>query len=337
MKSNAWSQHDFPLNEFPLVSGSSLKKGHLRYYQIGALNAPKDNLILLPTYFGGSAAGVMPWVDHSDSPLDPTKYCIVIPCMLGAGESSSPSNTPEPQAGPDFPRIDLADNIHAQSQLVASEFHGAKLRLVAGWSMGGLQSLYWAAMYPRQVSSAMAVCATARCYPHNQIFLDGVAASLRADAAFTEGYYCSPPEKGLIAFARVYLSWAYSQAFFRDQLYQALGFDTLNDLVRFWEEDHLAQDANDLLCVIDAWQQADVFARLTPGQQLNSSLLMPSDSDLYFTHEDARADTAALGAQFALLESPFGHIAGGPGRLANETRTIFKAMAELLGSDSLLR
>lgn len=334
MKSTAWGQNDFPLNDFLLVSGGYLTKGHLRYYQIGALNAPKDNLILLPTYFGGSGGGVMPWVDHPDSPLDPAKYCIVIPCMLGAGESSSPSNTPEPQAGPNFPRIDLADNIRAQRQLISSEFHGAKLRLVAGWSMGGMQSLYWAAMYPREVRSAMAVCATARCYPHNHVFLDGVASSLKADAAFEEGRYRAPPETGLIAFARVYLSWAYSQPFFRDQLYQSLGFDTLTDLIRFWEEDHLAQDANDLLCVIDTWQQANVFDWLTPGQELNSTLLMPSNSDLYFTHEDAKADAEALNAQYTLLDSPFGHIAGGPGRLADETKVIFQAMTKLLGGDS---
>ncbi len=37
--------------------------------------------------------------------LDPAKYFIIIPNMLGNGLSSSPSNTPEPYNGPRFPQV----------------------------------------------------------------------------------------------------------------------------------------------------------------------------------------------------------------------------------------
>ena len=65
------------------------------------------------------------------------------------------------------------------------------------------------------------------------------------------------PEAGLKAFARVYAGWAYSQAFFRQGLYRNLGFADIDALLRFWEQDHLAQDANDLLAVMHAWESAD--------------------------------------------------------------------------------
>jgi homoserine O-acetyltransferase len=57
---------------------------------------------------------------------------------------------------------------------------------------------------------------------------------------------------------------------------------------------------------------------------------MPSSSDLYFTAADARQDANDLGLDCQILQSDFGHIAGGPGRLPAETQIIFNAAANLL-------
>lgn len=44
------------------------------------------------------------------------------------------------------------------------------------------------------------------------------------------------PHKGLRAFARVYAGWGFSQAFYRERLYESIGFASLEDfLVGFWE------------------------------------------------------------------------------------------------------
>lgn len=56
------------------------------------------------------------------------------------------------------------------------------------------------------------MCATARCWPHNRVFLDGVRSALMADPVYNGGDYQRAPEAGLKAFARVYAGWAYSQA-----------------------------------------------------------------------------------------------------------------------------
>lgn len=333
-----WFIDDFEAGDLPLSNGGILRNARLRYHQIGELNAPKDNLVLLPTYYGGAAEGNYPWVT-SGGPLDPQRYCIVIPALLGAGESSSPSNTPGRQAGADFPRISLYDNVLLQKQLVDRRFGGARLALVMGWSMGGMQALQWGCLFPERVAAVLAVCATARCYPHNQVFLEGIKAALTCDPAFQEGRYQSPPTRGLSAFGKVYAGWAYSQAFYRRALYRHLGFASVHELLNFWERDHLAQDANDLLSVLDTWQSGDISDnpvfrrnRLEALARLAMpTAILPGSTDLYFTVEDARNDASGMpGARCEPLVSDYGHIAGGPGRDPDAHGRILSVAGRLL-------
>lgn len=333
-----WTKYEFTVPELTLASGATLPAARLVYHRIGELNAPKDNLVLLPTYYGGAAAGNHPLVGGA-SPLDPERYCIVIPAMLGAGESSSPSNTPGAFGGGHFPALSLFDNIALQKRLVDEVFDGVSIALVAGWSMGGMQALQWASACPERVRSVVASCCTAQCSPHNWLFLEGVKAALRADPAFRNGRYRQPPEAGLKAFARVYAGWAYSQAFFRNRSYRDLGFDSIEALLRFWEQDHLAQDANDLLAVLGVWQEASIGNFPGNGGDLDRALacitmptrLLPCRTDLYFTVADAEREAAAMpGARLEVIESDWGHIAGGPGRNPAAMAQVFRAMAEVL-------
>ena len=71
---------------------------------------------------------------------------------------------------------------------------------------------------------------------------------LIADKNWNKGDYKSPPVSGLKAFGRVYAGWAFSQDFFRKELYKAIGFKTAEDLLKYWENDHVKNwDANNLL------------------------------------------------------------------------------------------
>ena len=338
MTENHWIKETFEAGDLALASGETLANARLHYHQIGSLNAPKDNLVLLPTYYGGAAAGNHPWVGE-DSPLDPERYCIVIPALLGAGESSSPSNTSGAQAGCRFPRIGLYDNIMLQKRLLDEVFDGARLALVMGWSMGGMQALQWASLFPERVSAVLATCCTARCYPHNRIFLEGVKAALTCDQGFQDGHYTRPPERGLKAFARVYAGWAYSQAYFRRELWRHQGFASVEELLEFWEQDHLSQDANDLLAVLDTWQTADISDNPVFGGDFRGALsaitmpacLMPGSTDLYFTTEDACADARSMpGAHTEILNSDLGHTAGGAGRDPDAQIQILNAARNLL-------
>lgn len=328
----------FELGDWPLQSGEVLRDARLVYHVCGEINARGDNLVLLPSYYGGTHRGNLPLIG-AHSPLDPARYCLFLPNLFGNGLSSSPSNAHPSQHGPRFPRVSLLDNVRAQRRVVDAVFGGAPLALATGWSMGGMQALLWASHYPDHVRRLLPFFATARCWPHNRVFLDGVRAALAADSTFANGHYSTPPERGLRAFGRVYAGWAYSQAFFRHALYRALGFDSIEALLAWWEEDHLAQDANDLLAVLDTWQQADPGH--TPRYRGDTvaalraitarTVIMPGSSDLYFTVEDAAWEAAHIpGARCVPLVSDWGHCAGGPGRQPAAMAQVYGAMTRLL-------
>lgn len=327
------------LGDLALDCGQVLRQARLCYQILGVPNAQNDNIVLIPSYYGGSHWGSLPLLG-AGSPLGSGEYCVVLSNLFGAGWSSSPSNASAGQCGPEFPRISLADNVRAQAQLLDRVFGDWQLRLVTGWSMGGMQALHWAMLFPERVQRILPFCCTASCWPHNHVFLEGVKAALCADSAWRGGHYTVPPERGLRAFGRSYAGWAYSSAFFRSEQWRALGFDSLGALLAYWEEDHLAQDANDLLCVLDTWQAADP-ATLAGFDSLEAALssvraraiVMPSSSDLYFTVEDARHEVSLMpNAELRVLTSDWGHCAGGPGRSPEAMAQVFAAMRDLLGS-----
>ena len=141
------------------------------------------------------------------------------------------------------------------------------------------------------------------------------------------------------AFARVYAGWAYSQAFYRNRLYEQLGFDSIDGLLRFWEQDHLAQDANDLLAMLGTWMHADISANARYGGNLEQALMaikaqaviMPGSTDLYFTEHDARYEASFIpNAIVSPLSSDWGHCAGAPGRNPVDTARVLEACAALL-------
>ncbi|MBE7375224.1 alpha/beta fold hydrolase [Pseudomonas lopnurensis] len=327
------------LGEVSLEGGERLRNARICYQVLGTPNRARDNLVLIPSYYGGTHWGSLPLLG-ADSPLATGEHCIVLTDLLGAGWSTSPSNAAPGQQGADFPRVSLLDNVRVQKALLDRLFGDDwQLALVTGWSMGGMQTLYWAMAYPERMRAILPFCCTARCWPHNQVFLEGVKAALCADADWQGGRYATPPERGLRAFGRAYAGWAYSQAFFRRELWRGLGFASVEALLDYWERDHLEQDANDLLCVLDTWQCADPAHSFGGGSLAEAlgriqarTIVMPGSTDLYFTVDDARHEASLMpNAELRVLESDWGHCAGGPGRDPQAMAQIFAAMRALLG------
>ncbi len=328
----------FETGKIALQYGGELSGATLAYATWGELNSERDNVILFPTYYAGT------WEDNAsmigpDRALDPERYFIIVPNMFGNSVSSSPSNMLAPYAGADFPGVSVLDNVICQQRLLEEVFGISAVKLVLGWSMGGMQAYQWATAFPGLVENMLCVCGSARVSPHNLVFLDGIKSALCADRAFKQGRYSQQPESGLRAFARVYAGWAYSQAFYRDGLYRELGFDTIDDLLKGWEQDHLAWDANDLLAMLWTWQRADISQ--TPGvdgdftKALSTisarSLIMPCDTDLYFTVADNAFEVEHMSnAELRVIRSDWGHVAGGPDRVAAVSKQIDNAISELL-------
>lgn len=325
------------LGDLALRGGQVLHDARLVYATWGRLNAARDNVVLMPTYYTGTHASYQPWIGP-DLAVDPNRWFIVSPNLLGNGMSSSPSHAATPAQRAAWPQVSVADNISAQQQLL-SQLGVRSVALAMGWSMGAMQSLHWAAAQPQFIRAVLAICGTASCWPLNQTFLAGVRAALTSDPAWQEGAYAAeaPPRAGLRAFGRVYCPWAYSAEFFREALYRQLGCATQEDFLLAWEAEHLAWDACDLLAMLDTWASADIGVWAADSRQQALAgiraqvVLMPCDRDAYFTLEESRIEQAQIaGARLRPLCSPYGHCAGAPGRFAAETAQVQAAARQLL-------
>ena len=221
------------LGEVQLRMGATLRDAKLAYRTFGTLNDDKSNAIVYPTWYSGRHWD-NEWLIGEGMALDPGRYFIIVPNMLGNGLSSSPSNTPPPYDRARFPKVTVLDNVAVQHRLVSERFGIEQLELVTGWSMGAGQTYQWAVSYPDMVKRILPFCGSSKTSEHNIVFLEGVKAALTADAAWNHGWYDEQPTKGLRAAARVYAGWGFSQAFYWDQVYKEMGYSSLEDfLVEF--------------------------------------------------------------------------------------------------------
>lgn len=330
----------FELGDIVLQCGITLRKAFMAYKTFGELNATKDNVIVYPTWFSGQHTE-NEWLIGEGKALDPTKYFIIIPNMFGNGLSSSPSNTPAPFNAARFPRITAYDNVLQQHRLVTS-FGITEVKLVTGWSMGANQTYHWAVMFPEMVRNILPFQGAAKCSRHNHVFLEGAKAALEADGKFNEGWYGAVlPEKGLRAFGRVYAGWGFSQSFYREKLdLSAMGYASLEDfLVGFWENLFLHRDPNNLLCMLWTWQHSSIADNAKFSGDFAAALasitaraiIMPARTDLYFPPEDNVIEVGHMpNAQLRVVETIWGHFAGGPCLCAEDFKVLDDALNELL-------
>jgi homoserine O-acetyltransferase/O-succinyltransferase len=331
----------FELGEVVLQSQMTLRRGWLAYKTHGTLNAKRDNGVLLPSYYGGSHIHYGPLLGQ-DRSLNPAKYFIIAPNLLGNGLSSSPSNTPPPFDRVRFPRVTLYDNVLCQERLVREKFGIEQLALVAGFSMGGQQAFHWGAIFPDKVKRLLPWCGSTKTSKQNFVFLEGIKAAIMADAEWRDGWYDSPPKKGLRAMARVYAGWFVSHAFYREEKYRELGASSLEDFLVAQEERRLLVDANDLLTMLDSWQQADISNNPIYSGDLKMALnaitartvVMPCETDMYFAPADNAFEVAHIPkAELKPIASIWGHLAGSPGSNVADTAYLDRAIGELLSID----
>jgi homoserine O-acetyltransferase/O-succinyltransferase len=308
----------FTLKNLALHCGATLPEAQIVYQTYGTLNCDRSNAILYPTSYGAQHSDI-DWLIRSDGILDPTQWFIVIPNMFGNGLSTSPSNSDfhiEEQWFSHF------DNVRSQQKLLEDVFQIEQLTLIYGWSMGAQQAYHWGAIYPDRVQRIAALCGTARTTEHNRIFLQSLRTALTADPAWTGTQFTAIPERGFRAFARIYASWAASQAFYREGIYYTLGYSSLEEyLDQAWEASYRKRDPHNLLAMIDTWlhcdlsdnsyYQGDYRAAMTAIQA--KTWVMPATTDLYFTPEDCAAEAALMpNAEYHPIPSIWGHRAGNP-------------------------
>ncbi|EOA86541.1 hypothetical protein ACJQWK_08288 [Exserohilum turcicum] len=288
----------YEISDFKFHSGSTLPKLNLAYK---ILNPHNSKIAVVHTCFHGRINGTL---THANAALKNHK--IILIALLGNGESSSPSNTPN------FPaQIEYMDCVNAQHQLLTHGLGIKEVDVMMGFSMGGQITYHWLVMHPAFIKHAVIVCSAAKTSRHNYQFLEGPKAALQ---------HAASPERGLRAFGKAYSAWLTSAEWFDEECYKKMGFEQLRD----W--DHVTtiqgyQDwtGHDLLAMLGMWQRGDI-SRCTKDGDLDSALksitakvlLMPCDMDQYFRPYVSQHEVKSL--QDGIVEvipSIWGHIAGG--------------------------
>ncbi len=330
----------FTLQNFEFQCGVILPEAQIIYQTYGSLNQNRTNAVLYPTSYGAQHSD-LEWLVHSGGILDPTRWFVIIPNMFGNGLSTSPSNSDCRLAEQGF-WFSHFDNVRAQQQLLQEIFQIEQLALIYGWSMGAQQAYHWGALFPDQVKRIAALCGTARTTDHNRIFLESLRSALTADPAWTGTKFESTPDRGFRTFARIYASWAASQAFYREGIYYRLGYASLEDyLVQAWEASYRKRDPHNLLAMLDTWLHCDVSDN--PCYQGNyvaalgaiqaKTLVMPAATDLYFTPEDCAAEAALIpNATYQSIPSIWGHRAGNPYQSPDDAAFIRSQIQVLLAT-----
>lgn len=207
-----------PPNELTLKSGRSFGPITIAYETYGTLNPQKSNAILICHALTGDAhaAGYQEgsskpgWWDSMIGPgkaFDTDKYFIICSNVLGGCKGTTGPSSIDPKTGRpyglSFPVITIKDMVVVQKSLI--DYLGiTQLLSVAGGSMGGLQAMKWAVLYPAMVHSAIIIATN---YRHNaqQIALHEVGRqAIMSDPDWQDGAYYgkSVPKHGL-ALARM--------------------------------------------------------------------------------------------------------------------------------------
>ena len=277
----------YELGDFELECGKTLPNCQLAYASFGELNEDKTNAVVFTVMFSGTNKAMESYIGKGLA-LDPEKYFIIVPNQIGSGLSTSPHNAPLPDNGADFPDISIGDDVRAQHQLLTEEFGVKSIELVTGWSMGAQQTYEWCVRYPDLVKRAAPIGGTAKCTPHDSLYVDVFCEALKSDPAWEGGRYTDAHgvELGLKRMAHVFALMGNCTEFYRQQKWEALGIDSLdNYLTGFWETWFKPMDPNNLLCMASKWKHGDVSA--FTGKSLEDTLaaIQAKVFVIAFTHD----------------------------------------------------
>ena len=330
-----------------LDSGAELAPVDLAYESYGTLNADASNVILICHALTGDqyVASTHPitgkdgwWVRMvgPGKPVDTDRYFVICANVIGSCLGSSGPATFNPATdkpwGMDFPVLTIADMVRAQAMLL-DHLGIQRLHAVIGGSMGGMQAVSWAALYPERVRSAVIIASAARHSAQNIAFHEVGRQAIMADPRWRGGDYYTdddPPSSGL-AVARMaahitYLSEAgLTEKFGRrlqDREAKTFGFDADFQVESYLRHQGISFvdrfDANSYLYITRAMDYFDlaeahdgVLANAFKGSKTRFCLIS-FDSDWLYPTSESRTMVHALNAagaevSFMELSSPFGH------------------------------
>jgi homoserine O-acetyltransferase/O-succinyltransferase len=330
-----------------LESGAVLSGLQIAYQTYGTLNPDRSNALLICHALTGDQhvandhpmtgkAGWWTSMVGPGKPIDTNRFFVICSnviggCMGSTGPASQNPGTGAPY-GTDFPVLTIPDMVRAQAMLI-DRLGIRTLLSVVGGSMGGMQVLAWASLFPDRVFSAMPIAAAAKHSAQNIAFHEVGRQAVMADPDWRRGRYLvegARPVKGLsVARMAAHITYLSEPALqrkfgrnFQDRQAPTFSFDA-----DFQVESYLRHqgftfverfDANSYLYLTRAMDYFDLAA--DNGGSLAAAFrktrtrfcLVSFTSDWLFPTSDSRQIVHALNAagasvSFVEIESDKGH------------------------------
>ncbi|HEY0266904.1 MAG TPA: homoserine O-acetyltransferase [Rhizomicrobium sp.] len=197
-----------------LDSGKTLSPFTVAYMTYGTLNAAKSNAVLVCHALTGDqyvasdhpVTGKPGWwttMVGPGKPIDTDRFFVICSNVIGGCMGSTGPSDIDPSDGKpyglNFPVVTIRDMVRAQKRLV-DHLGIAQLLAVVGGSMGGMQTLQWAASYPGCVRAVVPIACAARHSAQNIAFHEVGRQAIMADPDWHGGEYQlfnTKPSKGL--------------------------------------------------------------------------------------------------------------------------------------------
>lgn len=253
--------------------------------------------------------------------FDPTRSFIVSTNVLGglSGTTGPLSVNPETgqRYGPTFPRVTIRDMVRLQ-KLALEQLGVERLDLVIGGSMGGMQVLEWAALYPDAVGSIVPIGVGSEQSAWTIALSATQRTAIESDPRFRDGWYTEeePPGTGL-ALARQIAMISY-----RSPTEFSTRFGRTSGEAGFAVESYLDHqgdkfvdrfDANTYLTLVDAMDSHDLGRGRGPTEAILRRIDVPgvvvgiSTDGLYPVREVRKLAAGLPRCRFVVLDSIRGH------------------------------
>lgn len=157
------------LGNLNLENGEILYNCRVGYRTFGKMNEDKSNIVLFPTWFGGTTSQLVDLIGPGKL-INSQKYFVIAVDALGNGISSSPSNS-ELQSNLDFPEISIVDMVNSQYLLLTKHLEIKHLFTIIGGSMGGMQTFQWIVSYPDFMDKAIPYVSSPRRTTYDQLVM----------------------------------------------------------------------------------------------------------------------------------------------------------------------
>ena len=186
------TEGDVVLASFTFHDGTTLNDVKLHYYTIGD---PANQPVVLLHGTAASGKGMMGdgfagQMFGPGQPLDASKYFLIFPDAIGTGGSTKPSDGMKAK----FPQYNYDDMVDLQHAVVTEGLGIDHVRLILGYSMGGMNVWTWGERFPEFADALIPMAALpGPMAGRNWMLRKMLVESVRTDPAWMNGDYTEQP------------------------------------------------------------------------------------------------------------------------------------------------